>query len=72
MKKLKKEYKVVDKGITTTLYLINIKKQNTSNFWRYRMKTIMTTTGSKSVSNNANVAGVAMSLNKAILPKRYY
>lgn len=36
------------------------------------MLNLNTTTGDKNVSNNINVAGVAMSLNKNILPKRYY
>lgn len=36
------------------------------------MNTFKTTTGSKSVSNNANVAGVAVSLNTAVLTHRYY
>lgn len=36
------------------------------------MLNLNTTTGDKNVSNNINVASVAMSLNKNILPKRYY
>lgn len=36
------------------------------------MLNLNTTTGDKNVSNNINVVGIAMSLNKNILPKRYY
>lgn len=36
------------------------------------MKNVKTTIRSKSVSDNANVAGVAVSLNTAILTHRYY
>lgn len=36
------------------------------------MLNIKTKSGDKSVSNNVNVTDLAMSLNKDILPKRYY